>query len=109
MKKKAAFLICMLIALTAGLLYAEDTSFRCGNDLIELGYTTYQVQDSCGEPDSKDVIGEAGAPRIHKANPDDSQGALYITQWTYKKDSGIYILTFEGSRLIRKEYKNLDD
>lgn len=108
MEKTAALIVCLVITLSAGILYAEDTSFRCGNDLIEIGYTTYQVRDSCGAPDTEQVIGEAGAPRIHRGEGDENEGAMYISQWTYKQDSGIYILTFEGSRLIRKEYQRLD-
>ena len=115
MKKTAAVILCLVMTLTAGFLYAEgtsfeDTSFRCGNDLILIGYTMYQIQISCGAPDSKQVIGEREVTMHHKEQRDhkNTDTAVYITEWTYIRDFGIYILTFEGSKLIKKEFKRLN-
>jgi hypothetical protein len=93
--KKTALLIATFLLLTAGFLFAADTSFRCGDDLIQIGYSMVQVQNSCGAPDSQMVIGQ----------PD--QSGLIITQWVYKRDSDAYVLTFAGSKLIKKEFQRL--
>jgi hypothetical protein len=94
--KKPAVLVAAFMVITAGFLYADDTSFRCGSDLIEIGYSMAQVQYSCGAPDSQMVIGQ----------PDRS--GIVISQWTYYRDSGAYVLTFRGSTLIKKVFQRLD-
>ena len=116
MKKTAAVILCLVMTLTAGFLYADDTSFRCGNDLISIGYTMYEIRNSCGTPDSEQVIGQRELNRLHKEYRDhkdhrdqnETETTVYITEWTYKRDFGIYILTFEGSKLIKKEFKRLN-
>ena len=94
--KITAVTIVAVMALTAGFLYADDTSFRCGGDLIGIGYSMAQVQHSCGAPDSQMVIGQP------------NRSGTVITQWTYYKDSGAYVLTFRGSTLIKKEFQRLN-
>jgi hypothetical protein len=115
MKKIAAVILCLVITLTAGFLYASDTSFRCGNDLISIGYTMYQIRNSCGAPDSEQVIGQRALTTSYKEYRDrrgrdlnETETTVNITEWTYNRDSGIYILTFEGSKLIKKEFKRLN-
>ena len=99
MKKTAAIILCLVVTLSAGFLYAADTSFRCGDDLISIGYTTYQIRNSCGAPDSEQIIGQQGQKG--------TDTAINITQWTYNRDSGVYILTFLGSKLIKMEFQRL--
>ncbi|MCU0575792.1 MAG: DUF2845 domain-containing protein [Desulfobacterota bacterium] len=106
MKKTAALLLCLVVTFAAGFLYAVDTSFRCGNDLISIGYSMYQIRNSCGAPDSEQVVGQKEVKEQRGQNKTDT--TVYITEWTYNRDSGIYILTFEGSKLIKKEYKRLN-
>ncbi len=113
MKKTAAVILCLVMTLTAGFLYADDTSFRCGNDLISIGYTMYQIRNSCGAPDSEQVIGQRELTRFYKEHryqrdQNETETTVYITEWTYNRDFGIYILTFEGSKLIKKEFKRLN-
>jgi hypothetical protein len=113
MKNLAALVVCLALTLSAGLLTA-DTSFRCGSDLIEVGYTMYQVKNSCGTPDSEQVTGSSEAsggavkrlPRRGVVGEGCSDVTLNITEWIYNRDSGLYILTFEGDKLVRKEFKN---
>jgi hypothetical protein len=96
MMRITAVTIVAVIVLTAGFLYADDTSFRCGSDLIGIGYSMAQVQYACGAPDSQMVIGQ----------PDRS--GIIISQWNYYRDSGVYVLTFRGSALIKKEFQRLN-
>ena len=108
MRKTSALMACLAVMLTAGLLYAGDTSFRCGNDLISVGYTMFQVKKSCGAPDMEEVVGtrEVSGTRVPRKGRGlaSSDTALNITKWIYSRDFGIYTLTFEGDKLVRKEY-----
>jgi hypothetical protein len=105
MKRAAALIIVLAITVSAGILCAE-TSFRCGSDLIELGYTMYQVKGSCGAPDSEQVIGAKEISKVRPGVREKGETELNITEWIYERDSGIYVLTFEGDRLVRKQFRN---
>ena len=106
MKVSATLVLCLLMTLSAGFLYAEDTTLRCGNDLISIGYSMYQIRNSCGAPDSEQVVGQKEIKE--QKGQDKTTTTIYITEWTYKREAGIYVLTFEGSKLIKKEYKRLN-
>lgn len=83
---------------------AADTLLRCGNDLIEKGDTMYQVRQVCGEPISAQRVGERTSYTILADERLKIRDVLYMEEWIYKKDSGLYILIFEGGRLVKKEY-----
>lgn len=106
MKNMAALIPFLIMTLAASFLYADDTSFRCGNDLILNGYTMYQIRESCGAPDSEQLIGQKEVKEQTGISKTDT--TVYITEWIYKRDFGIYILTFEGSKLVKKEFKRLN-
>ncbi len=95
--------ICLIILLQAN-ISTGDTSFRCGNELISLNDTMYQVRDACGEPFSVLSIGEKKTYKIIKDDQLRIESITYLTEWIYKGNNGIYVLTFEGSRLAKKEY-----
>ena len=81
-----------------------DTSFRCGNTIIDKGDTMYTIRQECGEPVSEQRVGERTIYSISNRRQLKIKDEVYVVEWIYKKDAGIYILTFEGSRLIKKEY-----
>lgn len=83
---------------------AGDTSLRCGNELVDLGDTMYEVRQACGDPAYEQRIGERTIYTILRDERLKVKDAMYLIEWIYPKDSGIYILTFEGSRLTDKEY-----
>lgn len=83
---------------------AGNASFRCGNNLISLKDTMYEVRKSCGEPFSDQVIGEKTTYKVHKSKRHGIESAIYVTEWVYERKDGVYILTFEGSRLVAKEF-----
>ena len=92
------------ILLDGTIAWARDDSLRCGNDLISLEDTMYEVRKSCGEPYSDQVIGEKTSYRIYKKKRLGVESVIYVTEWVYECKDGIYILTFEGSRLVAKEF-----
>ena len=95
-------LICF--SMPAGSLVADNTSLRCGNALILLGDTMHEVRNRCGDPASDQRIGERKTYRIYKEEHLKIEDITYVTEWIYEKNDGIYILTFEGSRLTHKEF-----
>lgn len=82
----------------------EDDSLRCGSDLIDLGETMYEVRKSCGEPYSIQDVGEKRHYSRYKSKRRSVESIVYLTEWIYERDDGIYVLTFEGSRLVEKEF-----
>ena len=95
--------ICCIIVAQADLC-AGDTSFRCGNSLVSLGDTMYQVREICGEPYSTQHVGEKKTYKIMKNKGLKIESITYLTEWIYKGNNGIYVLTFQGSRLAQKEH-----
>jgi len=104
MIKKHGILLLLIAGLWCCDANAADDSFRCGNDLISLGETMYEVRDACGEPASTQVVGEKTRYRILKKKHYKVESSIYVTEWVYQERDGIYILTFEGSKLVRKEF-----
>lgn len=104
MKMLILYIIGILIFISPHSVIASNASFRCGNDLITRGQTMYQVQLSCGEPDFSQVVGEKTTYRIHKKKRLETVKSIYMTEWTYERRNGIYLLTFEGSRLVKKVF-----
>jgi len=93
-----------LAILTATALNADNTSLRCGNALILIGDTMHEVRSECGEPQSQQRTGERRIYRILKKERLKIEDITTITEWIYEKNQGLYILTFEGSRLTHKTF-----
>ncbi|MFN2354294.1 MAG: DUF2845 domain-containing protein [Desulfopila sp.] len=82
----------------------EDDSLRCGSDLIDLGETMYEVRKSCGELYSVQDVGEKRHYSRYKTKRQTVESIVYLTEWIYERADGIYVLTFEGGRLVEKEF-----
>jgi hypothetical protein len=75
--------------------FASD-SMRCGTNLISNGDRAFEVLERCGEPLQREQIGYTLGGYDRRE--------LKIEEWVYRNSGGfIFILTFEGSRLIRIE------
>ncbi|MES2818622.1 MAG: DUF2845 domain-containing protein [Pseudomonadota bacterium] len=84
-----------MMALTLIGTVQADT-LRCGSQLISVGDRAFEVQQKCGEPRFRDLVGYNLGPNERRESP--------IEEWVYGPDNGMLrILTFEGSRLIRIE------
>jgi hypothetical protein len=94
----------LLLAFTLQDAWAADTMLRCGNELIERGDTMFKVRQACGPPRSEQRVGERTSYTILPNELLKIKDSIYIEEWVYEKDAGLYILTFEGSRLVKKEY-----
>ena len=77
---------------------SKDTSLRCGNDLIDIGDSKSRVAYLCGQPLSKEIVGQTKIPN-NKAGIE-----FIIERWTYDTSVRYFtILTFKGDRLVRLE------
>ena len=83
---------------------ADTTSLRCGNGLVSLGDTRYKVRKICGDPAYEKPIGERKRYRILEKERLRIEDITYLTEWAYERRQGHYILVFEGSRLVHKEF-----
>lgn len=98
MKKILFFLtILSLLSLYPLSCYADK---RCGGDLISPGKLMYVTIEKCGEPLSRERVGEVR----YLEKKDNLERVIYLTELLYKESGGYYVLTFEGSRLIKSEF-----
>ena len=89
---------------------ASGRGIRCGGDLVAPGYLKYEVRQRCGEPLSKELVGEVEfSDSVNAYDRRDTRNAgrdrrvfLYIEEWLYKTD-GLYVLRFEGNTLVSVE------
>lgn len=94
---KAAFsrraLALVLLGASAPPALADDT-FRCGNELIELGATQSEVLAQCGEPTAKaeETQDVRSGPQV--------VGTATVARWTYESYSATRVLVFDGDRLV---------
>jgi hypothetical protein len=105
---KQLLLICtILLGLPAMLSAVSGQGIRCGTDLVSPGYLKYEVLQICGQPVSREMVGEveiSDTDRLYDRRHSRyrSQGSkviLYIEEWIYDK-GGLYVLRFEGNRLV---------
>lgn len=88
-----------------------DSNFRCGDNLVSVGDTIYQVMNTCGSPDSREfgVVEEKvqGKKRHRTKKVIMVPGKKYeypssgdeIWHYDCGTDGFVYILTFSKSRL----------
>lgn len=89
--------VLLSVTLGAGVAQADDT-MRCGSQLISTGDRAFEVEDKCGAPAFRDVIGHTLGPYERRE--------MKIEEWVYGPNNGVNsILTFEGSRLRHIERK----
>src|SRR5471032_3089450 len=85
----------LVILLLAGLTSkAQADTLRCGSQLISSGDREFEVQQKCGEPTARNLVGYLRSPNRREEVP--------IEEWIYGPSSGIYqYLRFEGGRLVQ--------
>jgi len=86
----------IFLLLNSPFLFASS-SLRCGSDLVNEGYLKIEVLNSCGEPISREIVGEM------EYRDDNKKKILYLEEWIYENNGYYYILQFEGSRLVSVE------
>jgi len=75
---------------------AQGETLRCGSQLVSVGDRAFEVEQKCGEPAFRDLVGYTLGPYQRRE--------LTIEEWVYGPSHGMLtILTFEGNRLTRIE------
>ncbi len=92
----------MLYALALPLLLsavdASAATFRCASKLVSSGDRTSEVENKCGAPVDRNLIGYTETPN--------GNIGLQIEEWVYGPTNGMtYYLRFEGGRLSTVESK----
>jgi len=77
-------------------------SIRCSGDLIRRGDTKYELQESCGEPDEKGVIGSN--TQKHEYGKSEAVREEWYYEDLYHGDDVVFIIT--GTRIT--DYQRLD-
>lgn len=80
----------LLLALATVVVPASAT-LRCGDDLIERGFTFFEVVERCGPPDLEYAWDQHYVPGVQAR----------VTEWVYELGSNRFrrVLTFEEGRL----------
>ena len=108
--KQMLIALFILLGIPAMLFAASGRGIRCGSDLVSPGYLKYEVLQTCGEPVSREIVGEVEIfdgdrfydRRIRGHRSQGSKLILYIEEWIYDRDS-LFVLRFEGNRLVNVE------
>lgn len=108
--KHTLLLVFLLLVFAATPCAASGLGIRCGSDLVSPGYLKFEVLQTCGEPLSREMVGEVeifDADRIYdrrysRYHARGSKVILYIEEWIYDK-AGLHVLRFEGNRLVNVE------
>ncbi|HBX56565.1 MAG TPA: hypothetical protein DEH10_14455 [Pseudomonas sp.] len=84
------------LTLSCGSALAQADTLRCGSQLVSVGDRSFEVQQKCGEPAFRDLVGYTlGAYERRE---------FKVEEWVYGPSNGMLsILTFEGNRLTRIE------
>jgi Protein of unknown function (DUF2845) len=111
MKTVLPLLLATLFATSSAPVAAQTRSFRCNNDLVNVGDAKSSVQLKCGQPVLKDSFCKPGDAR---PMPRVSGGAKVVInnacetvdEWTYNPGYGQFMTTlrFESGRLVSISY-----
>ena len=89
---------------------AETTSFRCKNDLVNLGESKASVLQKCGEPVVKDSFCKPIEPAVTASAPNATvinvNACQNVDDWTYNPGRGQFMtsLQFEAGKLTTIKY-----
>ena len=109
--KTLPILLSMLLAgAVSAPAVAGPNSFRCQNDLVNVGDTKSSVQLKCGLPVLKDSFCKAGEARPLPSPPGAkvviNNACETVDEWTYNPGYGQFMTTlrFESGRLVSISY-----
>lgn len=78
----------------------QADTLRCGTQLVSTGDRTFEVERKCGAPSQRDFVGYELGPHARQER--------VIEEWVYGPTNGrLSILTFEGNRLVRIEWRRV--
>jgi len=85
-----------LIGTPNWVLAGNESFFRCGTDVIQLGDSNYRVLAKCGPPSTREYIGSNYRYSMPAGELRD------VEQWIYNRGATdfVYLLMFQGGALI---------
>lgn len=87
---------CLALALSCCAATAQADTLRCGSQLVSVGDRSFEVEQKCGEPAFRDLVGYTLGSYERRE--------FKIEEWVYGPSNGMLtILTFEGNRLTHIE------
>ncbi|HCA24949.1 MAG TPA: hypothetical protein DEP32_12370 [Pseudomonas sp.] len=86
----------LAIAGTLMLVSLPAHALRCGTDIVDEDDLMFEVEQACGPPLSRQVIGY-----VDSLVYGDRIRVMNIEEWIYKINRNHYSLEFEGNRLQR--------
>jgi hypothetical protein len=83
---------------------AEDTTFRCGGEIVSVGDSRYTVQKLCGKPQRSESVAKEKKKKEPKGSTSKSSSGK-AQKWYYDRGYGdfLYVLTFEKDTLKKIE------
>ena len=95
--KKILLIAISLLFLSVILVSAaeKETGWRCGNLFIEKGVDSFQVLKNCGEPISKEVVGNTESGEL-------GEPGLIIEKWVYGPEAGYYYILYIKGGVVDK-------
>ncbi|MFH1982372.1 MAG: DUF2845 domain-containing protein [Pseudomonadota bacterium] len=101
MTKRVVVLGALLSIIAAVGVAGAATILRCNNQLVQVGAEKFEVSQKCGEPLSKEVVGEIS---VKSANGKE-KSTVSVEKWVYDLQPSFYdVLTFQGGRLKAMEW-----
>lgn len=97
---KVKLSISAAILMVCFFLSSASAAKRCGSDIMDVGRLMHIAEEKCGKPDSKERVGEVR----YIETSGKVERVIYLTELIYKESGGYYVLTFEGSRLVKSEF-----
>lgn len=80
-------------------LCAAQSSWRCGQNLINVGDSSFEVLARCGKPDLREQVGYIIDDAGHRE--------IALQEWVYGSTNGAYcVLTFAGTILKDIEFRH---
>ena len=88
----------LLLTLSLLSLSAAAGNMRCGDNVIQRGFTFFEVQERCGEPDLEYAWDHRYVPGVEAK----------VTEWVYEQGTNKFrrVLTFEEGRLRTIELRS---
>jgi hypothetical protein len=97
----ASTLLLALMSVITSPCALSGSTLRCEHDLISLDDTTGEVQDKCGAPADRSMLGFK-----EKVDEYGFRNEVQVEEWIYGPRNGMYhYLRFEGNRLVRIDSK----
>ncbi|HOJ51568.1 MAG TPA: DUF2845 domain-containing protein [Syntrophales bacterium] len=99
MRGTIALMVAALLSLPC-----PSAALRCGKGLVVVGDIKAKVLAECGEPQYREKVRLKEDPYLERKGGRKKSGR-HVEQWTYNcgEDDFMYVLTFDGGKLIKEE------